>query len=334
VCVRRPVDEVGGAFGGRRLGRRRVRPLRADTELGEPPRGVLDLPLELRQSLPHTSKRGLCDGRVVDRPLGRTLREFPRDVVGRVLHRGPGSRRLGTVPLHLGLRGRSLCAEPPELGGICREEHIERLGSVTQARDLVVDLPQPRRAFPEVRIACLEGAQLLEGAIVHGAILAARGSAGDHGGVSSTRVSRHVRAPRAKVYEALVDADAVARWKVPAGMTCHVHAFEAHEGGAIRISLTYDAPTGAGKTTAQTDTYRGRFIELVPNEKVVEVDEFETVDPDLQGEMTITITLVDADGGTDVVGVHDGLPPGVSAADNELGWQSALARLAALVEAG
>ena len=64
----------------------------------------------------------------------------------------------------------------------------------------------------------------------------------------------------------------------------------------------------------------------------MEVDEFETVDPELQGKMTVTITLVDKNGGTEVVGQHDGLPPGVSRADNELGWRMALRKLAALVE--
>jgi len=152
--------------------------------------------------------------------------------------------------------------------------------------------------------------------------------------VSSTRVTRHVKARRADVYAALVDPDAVARWKAPAGMTCHVHTFEPREGGTLRISLTYDAPTEAGKTSARTDTYRGRFVELVPNERVVEIDEFETTDPVLRGEMTITIILADADGGTEVTGLHEGLPPGVSTADNQAGWESALARLAALVEAG
>jgi uncharacterized protein YndB with AHSA1/START domain len=150
--------------------------------------------------------------------------------------------------------------------------------------------------------------------------------------VTSTRVRRHVQAPRARVYAALVDADAIAKWKVPAGMTCHVHSFDAREGGTFRISLTYDAPTEAGKTTEQTDTYRGRFVELVADERVVEVDEFETDDPDLRGEMRITITLTEAEGGTDVLGVHEGLPPGVPPADNEAGWRSSLARLAALVE--
>jgi uncharacterized protein YndB with AHSA1/START domain len=119
--------------------------------------------------------------------------------------------------------------------------------------------------------------------------------------MSSTRISRHVNAPRAIVYRALLDARAVLKWKVPTGMTSHVHEFDAREGGLIRISLTYNAPTGTGKTTAHTDTYHGRFVKLVPNEQVIEVDEFETADPALRGEMTITITLADADGGTDVL---------------------------------
>ena len=151
---------------------------------------------------------------------------------------------------------------------------------------------------------------------------------------NSTRVSQHINAPRAKVYRALVDAAAIAKWKVPTGMTSLVHEFDAREGGSIRISLTYNELTGTGKTTAHTDTYHGRFVKLVPNEQVVEVDEFETADPALCGEMTVTITLTDADGGTDVLGVHEGLPPGVSTADNEAGWRMALTKLAALVEAG
>ena len=143
----------------------------------------------------------------------------------------------------------------------------------------------------------------------------------------------HINAPRAVVYRALLDPRAVAQWKVPDGMTCQVHAFEAREGGRIRVSLTYDAPTGAGKTSAHTDTYHGRFVKLVPDEQVVEVDEFETDDPALRGEMTVTITLADAGGRTDLLAVHDWLPPGVSPADNETGWRMALARLAALAEA-
>ena len=152
--------------------------------------------------------------------------------------------------------------------------------------------------------------------------------------MSSTRISRRINAPRASVYRALLDARDVTTWKVPTGMTSHVHAFDPREGGSFRVSLTYDAPTGTGKTTAHTDTYHGRFANLVTNQQVVEVVEFETTDPALRGEMTITISLADADGGgTDLLAVHDGLPPGVPTADNEAGWREALAKLAALVEA-
>jgi uncharacterized protein YndB with AHSA1/START domain len=155
--------------------------------------------------------------------------------------------------------------------------------------------------------------------------------------VSVTRIRRQVSAPRDAVYRALLDARAVQTWMVPDGMTSQVHAFDPREGGAFRISLTYDAPTGQGKTAAQTDTHHGRFVRLVPNEQVVQVVEFETADPALQGEMTITFTLADAkggEGGTEILAVHEGVPSGVSPAENEVGWQMSLAKLAALVEAG
>src|SRR3954470_12481674 len=98
----------------------------------------------------------------------------------------------------------------------------------------------------------------------------------------TTTMTRHLTAPRSAVYRALLDRDAVGRWKVPAGMTSEVHEWDAREGGRLRVSLTYDSPDRAGKTNAHTDTYTGRFAELVPDEKVVEIDEFETDDPSLR----------------------------------------------------
>jgi uncharacterized protein YndB with AHSA1/START domain len=150
--------------------------------------------------------------------------------------------------------------------------------------------------------------------------------------VSTTRLRRHIRAPRSAVYRALLDPESVRRWMVPEGMTSQVHAFQAREGGSFRISLTYDAPTTAGKTTPQRDTFSGRFTRLVAEAEVVQTVDFETDDPALQGTMTITYTLTEADGGTDLVGLHEGLPPGVAPADNELGWSMAVDKLAALVE--
>lgn len=153
-------------------------------------------------------------------------------------------------------------------------------------------------------------------------------------GVSSTRIVRHIRAPRAAIYRALIDPSAIAAWRVPEGMSSVVHEFDAREGGSFRVSLTYDAPTAAGKTAAQTDTYHGHFARIVPDQEVVEVLEFETTDPNLRGEMTMTTTLVEVDGGTQVEVTHEGLPSGVTVADNETGTRMALDKLAAMVEQG
>ena len=149
----------------------------------------------------------------------------------------------------------------------------------------------------------------------------------------STQVEQHINAPRSVVYRLLVDPAAVARWRVPDGMRADVHTFEEREGGAIHVSLTYDAPDATGKTTARTDSYRGRFERLIPDTQVVELNWFETSDPAMKGEMRSIITLADSPrGGTDVSGVHENVPAGVSLADNETGWRMAFEKLAALAE--
>jgi uncharacterized protein YndB with AHSA1/START domain len=152
--------------------------------------------------------------------------------------------------------------------------------------------------------------------------------------VSSTRLTRHIRAPRSRVYRALLDADAVRVWMVPDGMTSEIHVFEPQEGGTFRISLTYGVSTDRGKTSAHTDTFHGRFVRLVPDTEVVQVVEFESDDPAMRGEMTITYSLADAQGGTELVGSHENLPPGVNPQDNELGWSMSIDKLARLVERG
>jgi uncharacterized protein (DUF1810 family)/uncharacterized protein YndB with AHSA1/START domain len=148
----------------------------------------------------------------------------------------------------------------------------------------------------------------------------------------STRVARHINAAPAAVYRALLSSQAVALWRVPGGMTCEVLEFDPRERGAFRLALTYDSPGGIGKSSAHTDTYHGHFERLVRDEQVVEVLEFETTDPALQGEMAITTTLTAVDGGTDVLVVHEGVPDGVPAHENESGTSTALANLADLVE--
>ncbi|WP_324277774.1 SRPBCC domain-containing protein [Blastococcus brunescens] len=147
--------------------------------------------------------------------------------------------------------------------------------------------------------------------------------------MSTTRAGALLRAPRAVVYAALTDPETIARWRFPAGMTSVV---EQHEDGGFRVTLTYEASDQRGKSTARSDSYRARFTRLVPGELVVEVDEFETDDPTMAGAMTVTVTLHDHDGGTDLRAVHEGVPSGVAPEDNALGWRMALGRLAALVE--
>ncbi|MFO0876291.1 MAG: SRPBCC domain-containing protein [Gemmataceae bacterium] len=150
--------------------------------------------------------------------------------------------------------------------------------------------------------------------------------------MSTTRISRYIRSAPDVVYRTILDGAAVPHWMVPTGMTCEVHRFEAWEGGGFRVSLTYDQPTEAGKTAAHTDTYHGRFVQLVPNEKVVEVLEFETNHPEMSGPMTVTFTLTPRDGGAELLAIHENVPPGVAPADNEYGWRMSLNKLADLVE--
>src|SRR4051794_36848043 len=142
-----------------------------------------------------------------------------------------------------------------------------------------------------------------------------------------------VRAPRSAVYAAFLDPRAIEAWRVPDDMTATVEELDAREGGRFRVSLTYRDPERAGKTGVGTDTYAGRFARLVADEQVVEVIEFETPDPGLTGEMTMTWTLREVDGGTEVELLHEGLPDAVPPEDNATGTRMALTKLAAHVEA-
>jgi uncharacterized protein YndB with AHSA1/START domain len=140
-----------------------------------------------------------------------------------------------------------------------------------------------------------------------------------------------VRAPREVVFAALLDPAAIETWRVPDNMTARVEELDARVGGRFRVTLTY-LDDGVGKSGAGHDTYGGRFAEIVDGERVVEVIEFESPYPDLAGEMTMTTTLRDVPGGTEVELRHDGVPDAVAPADNRTGTRMALAKLAAYVE--
>lgn len=149
--------------------------------------------------------------------------------------------------------------------------------------------------------------------------------------MTATHHTIHLDAPPSRVYAALLDPALLPHWRVPTGMRCHVHEFDAREGGTFRVSLTYDAPDAEGKSSAHTDTYHGWFAQLVPDVRVVERLEFETTDPRMQGEMQITTELVPEGVGTRLSAIHENLPPGVAPADNEAGWHDSLCKLAALL---
>jgi uncharacterized protein YndB with AHSA1/START domain len=153
--------------------------------------------------------------------------------------------------------------------------------------------------------------------------------------MQSSRVSRIIKAPREAVYRACIEPGAVAAWRVPDNMTAHVHAFDARVGGGYRMSLTYRnvAQSPGGKSSYDTDTFEGQFVELVANEKIVEVIAFESEDPGFSGEMTITTTFRDAADGTEITMAFENIPPGVRPADNDEGTRQSLNKLAALLEA-
>lgn len=100
------------------------------------------------------------------------------------------------------------------------------------------------------------------------------------------------------------------------------------------MSLTYKNPAASlrGKTSEDTDTYQGRFAQLVPYEKIVEIIEFEAQDAAFAGEMKFTALLADTEEGTEVTLICDDIPPGIKLEDNELGSNLSLQNLAAFIE--
>jgi uncharacterized protein YndB with AHSA1/START domain len=152
----------------------------------------------------------------------------------------------------------------------------------------------------------------------------------------NTQVSQIIKAPREAVYQAFLEPDAVAAWLAPDGMKGNVHIFEPREGGKFQMSLTYLNPADSpgGKTSEDTDTFNGIFVEVLPNEKIVQVTEFESDQPDFAGEMRITWSMTDADEGTEVTVLCEDIPAGIRLEDNELGSKQSLQKLAAFVERG
>jgi len=139
----------------------------------------------------------------------------------------------------------------------------------------------------------------------------------------TVRLHRVFAAPPERVYRAFLDADALARWLPPYGFLCKVHQLEAKVGGSFRMSFI-----NFGKGSAHS--FGGEYLELVPNEKLRYTDRFD--DPNLPGEITVTVKLTKVVAGTEINIVQEGIPDVIPEAMCYLGWQDSLAQLAALVQ--
>ena len=137
------------------------------------------------------------------------------------------------------------------------------------------------------------------------------------------RLHRVLRSSPEKVYRAFLDADAMCRWLPPFGFIGKMHHFEPKVGGSFRMSFTNFG-------TGNTHSFGGNFLELVPHERLRYTDKFD--DPNLPGEMTVTVALKAVLCGTEVNIVQEGVPEIIPAEMCYLGWQESLAQLANLVE--
>ena len=150
----------------------------------------------------------------------------------------------------------------------------------------------------------------------------------------TTNNSRDIKASASKIYRALTDPAALTKWQAPGDMTAKVQQFDLRVGGGYQMSLFYpDKETDSkGKTNSKEDKFSARFIELVPNSKIIEAINFEASDPAFAGEMMVEITLQPLDVGTRVNFLFTNIPVGIKPEDNEVGTMSSLEKLARLVE--
>jgi uncharacterized protein YndB with AHSA1/START domain len=146
------------------------------------------------------------------------------------------------------------------------------------------------------------------------------------------RASRVVNAPVARVFNALVDRDALETWLPPRGMSARFERFDPTPGGSYRLVLTYDDPTKSrGKASADSDIVETRYVDIVPNDRVVQAVDFVSEDPAFAGTMTMTWTVRAVDGGTRVEITADDVPDGISCDDHAAGLTSSLDNLARYV---
>ena len=140
---------------------------------------------------------------------------------------------------------------------------------------------------------------------------------------NTVRLHRVLTTTPEKIYRAFIEPDAMAKWLPPNGFTCTVHHLDAKPGGSFRMSFR-------NFTTGHGHSFGGQYLELVPNERLRYTDTFE--DPNLPGEIRVTVTLRRVSVGTEVSIVQEGLPEILPVEACCLGWQESLRNLARLVE--
>ena len=148
-----------------------------------------------------------------------------------------------------------------------------------------------------------------------------------HDGRSMT-VSRVIHASPERVYEAFLNPDELAQWLPPTGFSAEVHELEPEVGGTFRMTFT-------GETDEYADydhSFHGTYLELSPGERIVNTDEFETDEPSMAGEMTVTVTFEAIEGGTEVTVVQENIPEAIPPEDSHAGWTDSLGNLATLLE--
>ena len=140
---------------------------------------------------------------------------------------------------------------------------------------------------------------------------------------STIRLHRVLRATPERVYRAFLDPDAMVKWLPPNGFTAKVHHFDAKVGGTHKMSFK-------NFTTGKSHSFGGRYLELTPNERIRYTDKFD--DPNLPGEMHVSVTLRKVSVGTDLTIVQEGIPAAIPVEACYLGWQESLCGLADVVE--
>jgi uncharacterized protein YndB with AHSA1/START domain len=155
------------------------------------------------------------------------------------------------------------------------------------------------------------------------AALHPRDSLGEPPMPNTVRLHRVLPTKPDKIYRAFIEADAMAKWLPPNGFTCTVHSFDAKVGGGFKMSFR-------NFTTGMSQSFGGEFLELVPGERLRYTDKFD--DPNLPGEMQVTVTLRAVIVGTEVNIEQAGIPDAIPVEACYLGWQESLRNLARLVE--